>query len=146
MLPPAPKDGVDQFRELRAMLTETNDATSNPEHVSWPRSTPQLHRVKSLGAIPLVVLTAGTNELGSVLPAPYDDHAYQIWLDGHSHLAALSSDSVHAVAQYSAHFIYQDQPDVVVAAVDAVLRAAREDKRLPPCRALFRGVTAVGCL
>jgi len=146
MLPPAPKSGADQFREVRKRLEETNDAMSNPEHVSWPKSIPQLHRVTSLDAIPLVVLTAGRNELGSVLPAPYNDQAYRIWLDGHSQLAALSSDSVHAVAQYSSHFIHEDQPDVVVAAVHAVVRAARDDKRLPACRKLFRGVAGVGCL
>jgi pimeloyl-ACP methyl ester carboxylesterase len=146
MLPAPPKSGFDRFREVRNALDNTNDPNSNPEHVAWLASIPALHRVKSLGSIPLVVLTAGMSDLAAALPSPYNGRAYRIWLDGHSQLAALSSDSVHAVAEYSSHFIHQDQPDVVVAAIRAVLRAAREDARLPPCRTLFRGVDAVRCL
>jgi pimeloyl-ACP methyl ester carboxylesterase len=146
MLPVPPKTGFDRFREVRNALHNTNDPMANPERVDWPASVPALHRVKSLGSIPLVVLTAGTSDLATALQPPYSGRAYRIWLDGHTQLAALSSDSVHAIAEYSSHFIHQDQPDVVVAAIRAVVRAAREDERLPPCRTLFRGVDAVRCL
>jgi pimeloyl-ACP methyl ester carboxylesterase len=146
MLPAPPKSGFDPFREVRNALRKTNDPMSNPERVDWPASIPALHRVESLGSIRLVVLTAGMNDLAAALQPPYKGRAWRIWLDGHSQLATLSSDSVHAIAEYSGHFIHQDQPDVVVAAVRAVVRAAREDDRLPPCRTLFRGVDAVRCL
>jgi pimeloyl-ACP methyl ester carboxylesterase len=146
MLPSPPKSGFDPFREVRNALHNTNDPMANPERVDWPASVPALHSVKSFGSIPLVVLTAGTSDLAAALQPPYKARAYRIWLDAHSQLAALSSDSVHAIAEYSGHFIHEDQPDVVVAAVRAVVRAAREDERLPPCRTLFRGVDAVRCL
>jgi pimeloyl-ACP methyl ester carboxylesterase len=146
MLPPAPKSGFDRFREIRNALNNTNDPNANPEHVDWLASIPALHRVKSLGSTPLVVLTAGTSDVAAALQSPYRERAYRIWLDGHSQLATLSSDSVHAIAEHSAHFIHEDQPDVVVAAIDAVVRAARADARLPRCARLFRGIDGVRCL
>jgi pimeloyl-ACP methyl ester carboxylesterase len=146
MLPPAPKSGLDPFREIRNAIDNTNDPRSNPEHLAWLASIPALHRVKSLGSIPLVVLTAGTSDVAIALRPPYSGRAYRIWLDGHSQLAELSSDSVHAIAETSAHYIHEDQPAVVLAAIRAAIRAAREDARLPACRTLFRGVDAVRCL
>lgn len=135
-----------RFKEVRHALDETNNPESNPERVDWPASIPALHRVKSLDGIPLVVLTAGTSDLANALPEPYKQRAYRIWLDGHSRLAALSSDSVHAVAEDSTHFIQRDQPDVVVAAVEAVIGSVRKDEALPACRALFRGINGLRCL
>ena len=63
-------------------------------------------------------------------------------------LAALSTDHVHVVALRSDHWIQirrftrgtteiDGQPDVVVRAVQAVVRAARNRARLPPCKRLF---------
>jgi hypothetical protein len=59
-------------------------------------------------------------------------------------LATLSSDSVHAVARRSNHDIPGGQPAVVVTAAEAVVRAARDGSRLPPCRRVFSG-SAVRC-
>jgi pimeloyl-ACP methyl ester carboxylesterase len=146
LLPARPTNGRDPFREVRSMLDESGDALSDSEHLDWPASEKQMRELRSLDAIPLVVLTAGANELATAFPHPYDVRASKIWLDGHSELAALSSDSVHAIAQYSGHFIHESQPDVVVASIRAVVGAARRDQRLPPCRTLFRGVAGVRCL
>jgi len=76
---------------------------------------------------------------------PSQDRAYAIWVDLHKRLARLSSNSVYAVAQHSGHFIYQSQPDVVMASIRAVVHAARDDQQLPRCQALFHGLDAVGC-
>jgi hypothetical protein len=65
-------------------------------------------------------------------------------------LAALSTDHVHVVALKSDHWVQvrrfyrgdqriDGQPDVVVRAVDAVIRATRDGTRLAPCRRLFSG-------
>jgi hypothetical protein len=56
-------------------------------------------------------------------------------------LAALSSNHLHVVALRSDHFVqrFDGQPDVVIRAVQAVVRAARHHTRLPPCGQLFSG-------
>jgi hypothetical protein len=64
-------------------------------------------------------------------------------------LAALSTDHLHVVALRSDHVVQapdDGQPEVVVRAVDAVVRAARDRTRLAPCRRLFReaGVRCAG--
>jgi hypothetical protein len=54
---------------------------------------------------------------------------------------------VHVLALRSDHFVQRidGQPQVVTGALRAVVRAAREKTRLPPCARLFRG-PAVRCL
>jgi hypothetical protein len=57
-------------------------------------------------------------------------------------LAGLSDNSVHVVALNSNHDVPASrggQPSVVISAVEAVLRAAREGTRLPPCSRIFSG-------
>jgi hypothetical protein len=52
--------------------------------------------------------------------------------------AALSSDHVHVIAARSGHFVqlsFNGQPDVVIAAVLAVVHAARTCTHLPSCPA-----------
>jgi hypothetical protein len=58
----------------------------------------------------------------------------------HDELAALSDNSVHVIALRSNHDVpspESGQPSVVIGAVKAVVRAAREHTRVPPCRDLF---------
>jgi hypothetical protein len=53
----------------------------------------------------------------------------------------LSSDSVHALALRSTHYVQKPppvgQPDVVVAAARAVVQSARLHRGLPLCSRLF---------
>jgi hypothetical protein len=60
-------------------------------------------------------------------------------------LAKLSRDSAHVVALRSDQFIADDDPDVVVEAVEAVTRATRQTSQLPPCGRIFAG-SDVRCL
>jgi pimeloyl-ACP methyl ester carboxylesterase len=108
-------------------------------------------RVTSLGNTPLAVVTAGTHEADSGgMPPPLARALYRLWVTMQDELAALSSDQVHVVALRSDHFVQirrfdrgdqqiDGQPDVVIRAVQAVVRAARDHAHLPPCRPLFRG-------
>jgi pimeloyl-ACP methyl ester carboxylesterase len=108
-------------------------------------------RVRNLGDTPLAVITAGTHDADSSgMPPPLAGALYRLWLTMQDELAALSSDHVHVVALRSDHFIQirrfdrgdqriDGQPDVVIRAVQAVVRAARDHTHLPPCSRLFRG-------
>ena len=60
---------------------------------------------------------------------------------GQDELTALSSNHLHVVAPRSDHFVqrFDGQPDVVIRAVQAVVRAARDHTRRPPRRLLFAG-------
>jgi pimeloyl-ACP methyl ester carboxylesterase len=106
--------------------------------------------VTSLGDTPLAVITAGTHESDSRgMPPPLARALYRLWLTMQDELAALSGDQVHVVALRSDHWVQirrfyrgdqriDGQPDVVIRAVVAVVRAARDHTGLAPCRRLFR--------
>lgn len=99
-------------------------------------------RIRSLGEIPLAVVTAGTHEheWGRV-PAGLARALDRQWATMQDELAALSRDHVHVVARRSDHFVQgiDGQPRVVIGAVRAVVRAARDRTPLPPCAQLFSG-------
>jgi pimeloyl-ACP methyl ester carboxylesterase len=78
-----------------------------------------------LGAIPLFVLTQDQ------LPPDLD----RLWTGYHEEQAALSTQSLHVRARGSPHFIHEDRPDLVVAAIDEVVAAA--DGSLASCDQRF---------
>jgi pimeloyl-ACP methyl ester carboxylesterase len=74
------------------------------------------------GAMPLVVLTA-TQEGAPLEDATEEEAAAfrQAWFDLQDDLATLSSNSQHIFAEESGHFIQDDQPELVIDAVQWVI-------------------------
>jgi pimeloyl-ACP methyl ester carboxylesterase len=99
-------------------------------------------RITSLGDTPLAVVTAGTHrdEWGRA-PRRLARALDRQWATMQDELARLSPDHVHVVALRSDHVVMgpDGDPPVVVRAVDAVVRAARDHARLPACRSVFSG-------
>ena len=98
--------------------------------------------VRNLSRVPLAVVTASRHEDWSRVVSRRTAQALdRLWTTMQDELAALSPNHVHVVALRSDHFVQraEGQPGVVVRAVSAVVRAAREHALLPPCRELFRG-------
>jgi pimeloyl-ACP methyl ester carboxylesterase len=103
--------------------------------------------IRTLGAIPLVVITAGRRDAAwTNLPEGLVHAQERLRGRMQDELAALSPDRIHVVATRSGHFVQRldGQPDVVIGAVRAVVRAARSHTDLPSCRRLFTG-PAVRC-
>jgi pimeloyl-ACP methyl ester carboxylesterase len=100
-------------------------------------------KLGTLGDTPLVVITRGRLlDNDTPLPPTVQAPAGHLWETMQNELAALSSDSLHAIALRSGHFVQrspQGQPDVVIAAVLAVVEAARTRKHLPTCPRVFHG-------
>lgn len=57
-------------------------------------------------------------------------------------LAGLSTDSIHVVAPDSGHFVHRDDPAIVLAAIDAMLAAARSGSGLAACEEAFADADA----
>jgi pimeloyl-ACP methyl ester carboxylesterase len=87
---------------------------------------------RAYGDLPLVAVQAGTYE--DVLSVP-------LWNRTQADLATLSTDAVHVQAT-GGHFVMNDDPQVIVAAVRAVVEAARTGEQLPPCSDLVAGTDA----
>jgi pimeloyl-ACP methyl ester carboxylesterase len=99
--------------------------------------------VTSLGDTPLAVISRGqTDETTGDLPPNVRRAADHLWTRMQDELTALSPDHLHVVALRSGHLVPIEQPDVVVRATQAVVRAARAHARLPACRDVFDGARA----
>jgi pimeloyl-ACP methyl ester carboxylesterase len=96
-------------------------------------------RIRSLGDLPLVVITA--NDDFADVPRRLARALKRQWFEMQDELAALSDDHLHVVALRSDHFVMQAerQPDVIIRAIRAAVRAVRGNSRLPACRSVFRG-------
>jgi pimeloyl-ACP methyl ester carboxylesterase len=72
----------------------------------------------ALGDRPLIVITAGPGKLTK-------GRTWQIWHGLHADLAGLSANRRHIVARDSGHFVYRDDPDLVITAIRDVVHSAR---------------------
>jgi pimeloyl-ACP methyl ester carboxylesterase len=96
--------------------------------------------VSSLGDRPEIVITAGSTFGGDeavLLP---------VWNRLQNEIAGLSSQSVHVRAPGAAHFVQLDAPEVVQAAIRAVVNAVRDDGQLASCQEIFGGVAGAICV
>jgi pimeloyl-ACP methyl ester carboxylesterase len=97
-------------------------------------------RIGPLGDTPLAVVTAGRQDHFPRTPRRLARALRRLWGQMQDELAELSSNSVHVVALRSDHNVPvagPGQPSVVVSAVEAVVGAARDGTRLPPCSRIF---------
>jgi pimeloyl-ACP methyl ester carboxylesterase len=74
--------------------------------------------------IPVHVLAATHHDVGE----PGEDEIEALHASMQAELAASMPDGVLVVAEGSGHYIQDDRPELVVEAVDAVVRAARSDR------------------
>lgn len=100
----------------------------------------ELERGPSLGAKPLVVITAGILEDRWLKTVP------ELEARAQTRLAALSTNSIHVLDRGVGHFIPRDDPRLVITSTDAVLSSARSGSSLAPCAELFHTIAAAECL
>jgi len=110
--------------------------------VDLKRGEALARNIRTLGDTPLVVITGARTWTSDTDAPPRLLQALdRLWRTLHAELARLSSDHVHVLALRSDHLVMNadQQPWIVVRAVTAVVRAHRDDARLPPCQRLFTG-------
>ena len=120
-----------------------NDGTVRPapnQLIDIHASVEELERAPSLGAMPLIVVTAGILEDKWLATAPHLEAAAQ------TRLASLSTDSIHVLDRGKGHFLPANDPSLVVDAALAVVTAARAQTPLPACDAVFANSTSAECL
>jgi pimeloyl-ACP methyl ester carboxylesterase len=90
-------------------------------------------KARDFGSMPLIVIRAETYQ---------DVLSGSLWRRTQADLATLSSDAVEIEALHSGHFVQDDNPDVVVAAVRAAVTAARSGLPLVPCAEIVAALDA----
>jgi pimeloyl-ACP methyl ester carboxylesterase len=136
-LPPEKPGEPPLLQELRKPL---GAAITNPEYLAWHKSLTEVGDVKSLGDRPVIVITAGNTFVG------FKDVMFPVWLKLQNQLPSLSSRSVHVLSPSSGHYVQTEAPELMLAAVRAVLSATRNDGRLASCGEIFRNVANRRCL
>jgi pimeloyl-ACP methyl ester carboxylesterase len=135
-LPPERPGESQLFAELRQ--EHRTQPVDNPEHLDWGKSLDEVGEVTSLGDRPEIAITAGSTFGGE------ERVLTPVWTRLQNELAALSSQSVHVRVPSSSHFVQEDAPEVVQAAITAAVGAVRAGK-LPTCQEVFGDVSAARC-
>lgn len=108
--------------------------TADPERLSLSHQQERDAR-RSFGALPMVVLSAGTVP-SDAWQTPEEVLLFQgLWRAGHEGLAKRSTRGRFAVVPGAGHFIQKDRPEAVIDAVRAVLAEARAGGATTPRRA-----------
>lgn len=123
LLPPktsGESQALRDFRELHRQELYEPLATDG-EGLDLPTSITQMRAARNLGAIPLIVLTAGQNEWEEDFPQDVAARYEQLWLDLQKELAARSTNSAHVIVEESGHCIHEEAPAAVLNAVRRLL-------------------------
>jgi len=96
----------------------------------------ELHAAGDLGDIPLIVVTAGIIDDEWLATVP------KLAARAQARLAGLSSNALQVVATDSGHFVHEEAPDVVLAAIAQVVEAVRAGSPLAACKDVFGSMDA----
>jgi pimeloyl-ACP methyl ester carboxylesterase len=122
-----PPETSGECQELKDYRAELRGPHLIPEiNLDMDASAAQVRAVKhDLGHLPLVVLTAARSDWPDCFPAEARQRLDQAWLDMQDDLASLSANSIHLVVTDSGHCIPCDQPEVVIDAIQRVVKSAQ---------------------
>jgi len=118
-------------KDMRNFTNEQESHTSlpdDPEGLNWRASVAQVRPIHSLGALPLLVITAGKSikidapDMPDALSAKLD----QDWFAMQKELASLSSNSTSLTVPDAGHCVQCDKPDIVIQAIGALLEKVRK--------------------
>jgi pimeloyl-ACP methyl ester carboxylesterase len=117
------------WRQYGSWLSASNGLEpDNAEGVDASISNEQIRAVKSLGDLPLVVISRSPDnpilaEAMPALPEELNTRLLQMWQDLQDELMDLSSNSTRVIADHSGHDIHKEEPRLVV---DAILKLVNE--------------------
>jgi pimeloyl-ACP methyl ester carboxylesterase len=130
---------IDVSSEPEVAVYERLDAgpwIDRSDRIDIHATVEELRAAGDVGAVPLVVVTAGLIEDEWLATVPELEARFQ------ARLAGLSSDPIHVVVPESGHFVHDEEPEVVAAAIRLVVEAARSGSGLPGCEEAFEGLPA----
>ena len=114
---------VEVRRDARALALRSRAFDGGvAEYRAITESYGQVRAARTLGDMPLIVLTvlSRSPQRGFVSEGQFN----AFWMELQSQLAALSSNSIHVVANTDEHFMQHGEPELVVDAIRQVLTLA----------------------
>ena len=123
--PPAPGEPPALTRMRAELEAEQIDPFYNSEGIDLTASGAQVLASGRLGALPLVVMTAGLDEWEEGFAPELAQAQEEDWLAMQKEWAALSDNSTHIIATESDHVIQECQPELVVGVIRRLVEALR---------------------
>ena len=114
-------------REIGMAYFATSLAAMAAERDAWPKTSEEAGAYRNLGSRPVIVLTHGKALPG--LPKAQAAAWEATWLDLQKDLATWSSRGVQRTVGDASHYIANDDPGAVIAAVRDVVDAVRAQGR-----------------
>ncbi len=121
-LPPPAPDEPEYLERFRRFYAEGyKDPARNAEGIDVAASRAQVQRIRSLGSLPLVVLTASDLLRDARLNPDLARRFQHIHVQLGERWAHLSQRGSHQVIEASGHHMQRDVPEIVLAAIRQVL-------------------------
>jgi pimeloyl-ACP methyl ester carboxylesterase len=95
-----------------------------PEQVRVAESMQQVRAAGTLDTIPLIVISRGQTE-AAIDSKAINEALNQVWSDLQNDLLKLSTHSRQIIAEHSGHGVPQQQPTVIVQAIEDMVREVR---------------------
>ena len=125
---PAPFPGAPEaLTSFRAFWNSGwRDPQRNGEGIDFLATRAQAQAIGSLGDLPLLMLTAGSEFLKHTPPGNADAARMQArWGELQREILHLSSDAQQILVRDSGHFIQREQPEVIIAAIRQMVEKVR---------------------
>ena len=120
---PGEPEALTQFRDF--WNSGWRDPSRNEEGVDFLATRAQAQAMGSLGDIPLLVLTAGS-QIKSAPPGNVEAARRQsLWEELHREIMQQSSNGQQILVKSSGHFVQREQPEVIVAAIRQMVEKVR---------------------
>ena len=103
---------------------------STPEHIDFVASFEQARRIKTLGALPLSVVTAGTMLRQPGIPSADRAGLQQRWEEMQGDFAKISSDVTQTLVPDAGHLVQRENPQAVIDVIKDMLARVRVKERM----------------
>lgn len=121
-----PSDDATVKRAREFLTKRLNNRGDNPDRLDWVASRQEVRDVKTLGDIPLAVLTHSPDwKIDPSLPDAMLEKIERVAQELQATLPSLSTNSTHKVAETAGHGIHVDDPALVIAAIKEVVDKAK---------------------
>jgi pimeloyl-ACP methyl ester carboxylesterase len=127
-LPPKAPGTEETYNAIVAM-SPWYFSTLIEEHAAVQDSYAAVHNLpdRSLGELPLVVISAGSSSVPDLLNVTAEEQAAltTVQAELQADLTALSANSRQVIAEDAGHYVHIEQPDLVIEAIREVMDAAQ---------------------
>ena len=141
-LPPPTPDDPPALRGFREFWSGGwRKPASTPERIDFAASFRQVREVRSLGELPVRIISAGTVINSAFMPENARPALQSSWDQLQSHFLRLSPHARQSFAMQSGHFVQRDAPEVLIEAITDLIvieRLRRAAHRSAPIESSHR--------